>query len=269
MTNPDTQRMIVLVERQTGYRVTVDVIPGIHEHAQMISARPEAPAHLIRVNADHRQHADYIVAVQCGMLLVSWSDPTKVPGMAFEKAKCDYLAGKWAKTKQLAAFPADVAAKTANFHVESLLKQLHSTPLEIRVANLCHESCPSLRDMQAESCNAHLRSISEVFSPKIKQIAPPDAYQKNVAMNAALALNWARLSGSRLCLLPYESTGSRMKAERSRMKGSPVLNSSFFLLPSDSTQSPVCLWFWGKNDTLAPANDPRLFDGETELSLVA
>ena len=26
-------------------------------------------------------------------------------------------------------------------------------------------------------------------------------------MNAALALNWARLSGSRLCLLPYESTG--------------------------------------------------------------
>lgn len=208
MNNADTQRMIDLVERQTGYRVTVDVISGIHEHAQMISARPEAPAHLIRVNADHRQHADYIVAVQCGMLLVSWSDPTKVPGMAFEKAKCDYLAGKWAKTKQLAAFPADVAAKTANFYVESLLKQLHSTPLEIRVANLCYESCPSLRDMQAESYNAHLRSISEVFSPKIKQIAPPDAYQKNVAMNAALALNWARLSGSRLCLLPYESTGN-------------------------------------------------------------
>jgi hypothetical protein len=85
--------------------------------------------------------------------------------------------------------------------------------------------------MQAESYNAHLRSISEVFSPKIKQIAPPDAYQKNVAMNAALALNWARLSGSRLCLLPYESTGSRMKAESSRMKGSSALNSSFFRLP--------------------------------------
>ena len=28
-----------------------------------------------------------------------------------------------------------------------------------------------------------------------------------MAMNAALALNWARLSGSRMCLLPYESTG--------------------------------------------------------------
>ena len=207
MGNADTQNMIDFVERQTGYRVTVDVISGINEHAQMISARPEAPAHLIRVNADRRQHADYIVAVQCGMLLVLWSDPTKVPGMAFEKSKCDFLAGKWAKTKQLAALPADTAARTASFYVESLVRQVSSNPLEIRVANLCYESCPSLRDMQAESFNAHLRGISEAFSPKIKELAPPDVFQKNMAMNAAVALNWARLSGSRMCVLPYESTG--------------------------------------------------------------
>ena len=59
MTKADTQNMIDLVERRTGYRVTVDVISGIYEHAQMISARPEAPAHIIRVNADRRRHADY------------------------------------------------------------------------------------------------------------------------------------------------------------------------------------------------------------------
>lgn len=208
MSNADTQHMIDLVELQTGYRVTVDVISGIYEHAQMISARPEAPAHIIRVSADRRQHADYIVAVQCGMLLMLWSDPTKVPGMAFEKSKCDYLAGKWAKTKQLSVLPAETATTTANFYLEGLLKQLSSTPLEIRVANLCFESCASLRDMQAESFNAHLRGISGAFSPTIKQRAPQEVFQKNVAMNAALALNWARLSGSRLCLLPYESTGN-------------------------------------------------------------
>jgi len=207
MSNADTQNMIDLVERQTGYRVTVDVISGIHEHAQMISARPEAPAHIIRVNADLRQRADYIVAVQCGMLLVLWSNPKKVPGMAFEKSKCDFLAGKWAKTKQLAALPAETAAKTASFYVDNLVRQVSSNPLEIHVANLCYESCPSLRDMQAESFTAHLRGISEAFSPKIKEIAPAEVFQKNMAMNAAVALNWARLSGSRMCLLPYESTG--------------------------------------------------------------
>ena len=36
-----------------------------------------------------------------------------------------------------------------------------------------------------------------------------------------------------------------------------------------STQIPACLWFCGKNNTLDAANDARLFDGETELSLVA
>jgi hypothetical protein len=207
MTHSETQNMIDRVERETGYRVTIDVISGIHEHAQMISARPEAPAHLIRVNAERRQYADYIVAVQCGMLLVLWSDPTNVPGMILEKSKCDFLAGKWAKTKQLAGLPSDTSSKMAHFYVEGLVRQVSSTPLEIRVANLCYESCPSLRDMQAELVNAHLRGISEAFSAKIKDLAPQDVFGKNMAMNAALALNWARLSGSRMCLLPYESTG--------------------------------------------------------------
>ena len=48
MTHPDTQKMLQLVEEQTGYRVSVDLISGIQEHAQMISARPENPVHLIQ-----------------------------------------------------------------------------------------------------------------------------------------------------------------------------------------------------------------------------
>ena len=36
-----------------------------------------------------------------------------------------------------------------------------------------------------------------------------------------------------------------------------------------STQIPVCLWFSGINNTLDSANDARLFNGESELSLEA
>ena len=35
------------------------------------------------------------------------------------------------------------------------------------------------------------------------------------------------------------------------------------------TQIPACLWFGVKNNALEAPNDARLFDGETELSLVA
>jgi len=64
---------------------TTDIGPArwkiidIHEHAQMISARPESPVHMIRVNASQRSFADYIVAVQCGMLLILWSVPKRFP----------------------------------------------------------------------------------------------------------------------------------------------------------------------------------------------
>ena len=36
-----------------------------------------------------------------------------------------------------------------------------------------------------------------------------------------------------------------------------------------STQIPVCLWFAVKRNALEGSNDSCLFDGETELSLVA
>ena len=75
--------------------------------------------------------------------------------------------------------------------------------------------------------------------------------------DAALALNWARLAGSRLGLLPDD--------ER-RMPNRVFLTSKFERHPSrfasalcgqlsDSTQIPVCLWFWGENHTLDSAND--------------
>jgi len=38
---------------------------------------------------------------------------------------------------------------------------------------------------------------------------------------------------------------------------------------AENTKLSVCFWFAGRNNTLDPANDTRLFAGETELSLVA
>jgi hypothetical protein len=207
MYNPETQQLIDLVEERSGYRVTVDVASGFYEHAQMISARPDAPVHLIRVNADRRAHADYIIAAQCAMLLVLWSDPSRIPSMLLDQSKCDFLAAKWAKAKPLRQLPADVSNRMASFYAEGLIKQASSTPLEIRVADICHRLCPSLREMQAESFNADFRRNSEAFSPKVKGQAPLDVFTKNITMNAALALKWANLSGNRICLLPYESAG--------------------------------------------------------------
>jgi hypothetical protein len=154
MTHPDTKRIVEQVEQQTGYRVAVDLISGIHEHAQMISARPESPVHIIRVNASQRSFADYIVAVQCGMLLILWSDPQKVPSLSLEASVCSRLSAHWAALPPLNSLDSGTAEKMAKFYVEGLVKQVRSMPLEICVAQLVFAKCPGLRPLQAESFRA-------------------------------------------------------------------------------------------------------------------
>ena len=205
--------MIASVEEATGYRVTIDVIDGIQENAQMISARPGNPVHLIRVNSAHRRYADYIVAVQCGMLLVMWSDPTKVPALVLDQQKCDYWSKRWSGSKQMESMPRDSALRMANLYLQGLIQQVQSLPMEIRVARICFENCPGLREMQHEMLSTHLRNLTEILAPKIKQQVPAELFDKNVAMNAAIAKAWGVLSDSRLPTIPYEAIGYLEKGE--------------------------------------------------------
>lgn len=38
---------------------------------------------------------------------------------------------------------------------------------------------------------------------------------------------------------------------------------------AENIKLPFCLWFAGRNNKLVPANDTRLFAGETDIYLVA
>lgn len=212
--HPETALLIASVEEVSGYRVTIDSIDGIQENAQMISARPERPFHLIRVNSAQRRYADYIVAVQCGMLLVMWSDPTKVPEIVLDQHKCDYWSNRWTRSKELASLPRDSAERMATLYVRGLIQQAQSLPMEIRVARFCFENCPGLREMQHEMLTAHLRKLTEIFAPKIRQQIPPDLFDKNAAMNAALAKAWGEIADSRLPIIPYDATGYLEKGEK-------------------------------------------------------
>jgi hypothetical protein len=243
MNHPDTKHMLELVEQSTGYRVSVDLISGIHEHAQMISARPENPVHLIRVNSSQRSFADYIVAVQCGMLLILWSDPQKVPSLSLEESVCSRLSAEWAALPQLNSLDSATSKKVASFYVQGLVKQAQSMPLEFSVAKLVFEKCPGLRPLQAESFRAQLQSLSQVFTANVKESAPAEVFQKNVAMNAALALGWADISGERIALLPYESTGHLEAGKKlfALLQAPPILDSTAYTAVVDALARALSL----------------------------
>ena len=88
MKSAGANQLIEAVEKTTGFKVVVDTVDGISEDAQMISARPEMPIHSIRVSKTKLPYADYIVAIQCAMLIRLWSNPKSIPVFSPNCARC-------------------------------------------------------------------------------------------------------------------------------------------------------------------------------------
>jgi hypothetical protein len=207
MKSAGANQLIEAVEKITGFKVVVDTVDGISEDAQMISARPEMPIHSIRVSKTKLPYADYIVAVQCAMLIRLWSNPKSIPVFSPNAEKVRSLADGMAKSKPLNQFPAKTAIETSLQLVQGLLHQLRSMPIEIQTIRDCRTHCPDLLDLQTESVEAQLRVSSESFGPRIRSIAPDHIWKNSVSMSSAYALNWSGISGSTLPMLPYLSAG--------------------------------------------------------------
>jgi hypothetical protein len=207
MNSAGTNQLIAQVEQTTGFKVVVDTVDDISEHAQMISARPELPVHSIRVSKAKLAHADYIVAAQCAMLLRLWSNPARIPVFNPTAEKFRYFADRAATSKSLSQLPAELAQQTSVQLTQGLLNQLRSMPTEILAIRDCWTQCPDLREMQADTVETELRLLSENFAPKIRSFAPEQIWKSNVSMNSAYALNWSELCGSPLAMLPYRSAG--------------------------------------------------------------
>jgi hypothetical protein len=206
--DPHTKNLIAEVQQVTGYPVSVEVTDGLADHARMVSARRSAPVHLIEVNSQYRAQTDYIVAVQCCMLLVTWSDPSEVWGISTQADKASHRVEKWSKVKPLKLVDPAKRADIAGLYLQGLLSQLFSLPLEIVVTARLFAEAESLRGSQAALQAAHLRRLSSILAPSFRSALPEEVFQANVGMNAAMAMAWSRLSGEKAPVIPYESIGA-------------------------------------------------------------
>jgi hypothetical protein len=211
--NPDAGRLIALVEKQTGYRVTLGTTEGLATDAQMISASASNPAHLINISTRSLAVADYVTAVQCVMLLTMWSHPRGVPQFEPIEERVDQAVREAAQSPRLAKYSKEAAAKTANSLVTGLLLQLRSTPSELIAMEYIRRECPSLHRQQADTVNAILRRNSQGLKPEVKEFAPAEILEKSLLLCAVVALLWGQISGSTAAMLPYKSIGLDTKAE--------------------------------------------------------
>lgn len=197
--------MIEKVEQITGYKVSIGSGVGFSNYAQMVTASLQKPMHVITVNQNYSKIGDYIVALQCAMILAKWTDPRKIPNFAVNDEKLSYQIDKCIKDKKLQKFPPDIARQFATTVVNGLLHQLLSLPVEMIAINICRKECQGLNDIMETAINNEIQELHKSLSPKIRQITPDNVFNKNAAMNAAFTLNWSRISGKQHIMVPFKT----------------------------------------------------------------
>lgn len=212
MFSAETRRMLSRVEEHTGYGVQIGRTEKEEASAEMTAAADGHPVHLINVAASQVRYADYIVAVQCAMLLTMWTHPAGIPKFNPITDKVVYASRKASQWKPVAKLSPGQAEDLGRMLVTGLLHQLRSTPAEMLAIESVFRECPSLRIMQAECLNTSLRRSTETMKPMIKDMTPPTIWENNLVMSAALALSWCNLAQSDIAMLPYKSIGLERKA---------------------------------------------------------
>lgn len=226
MASAETERMMALVAEKTGYDVAVTTEPDMKTWSDMVSASGSNPRHLIRINPRYDRLGDYLVALQCAMLVTKWADPSRISSFFVSQSRTRKTVQKVSKAKEVGNLPPAVRDQFCTMIVEGLLNQLQSLPTEMMAIEMCHELCPGLRGVQQEAVAANLREMTASLGPKIRTQTPPEIFRRNAAMNAAFCLSWAERSGDRTALIPFETLGFLEKG--------PALFAAYRSVPADS-----------------------------------
>lgn len=211
MSNEDTKQLIRKVEEVTGYKVNIERESISGANARMLSAAPGRPSHVIYVAEDKVALADYIVANQCVMLLTMWSHPKGVAQFTALNDKVDYAIRKLENWKGFSGIDRKRVEQVTRMLITGLLQQLNSTPGELLAIEYCYRHCPSLHIQQEQVLATDFRKYSASFRSDNKKLLPPEIFEKNQSMCAAMGLLWVELSGKRSILVPYDSVGLTKK----------------------------------------------------------
>jgi len=111
MISAGATELVAAVEETTGYKVVLDNVEGIGEDARTVSARPESPVHRIEVNKERLRYGDYIVALQCAILLRTWADVSRIPVFTLVSEKGLHFVNWTASGRAFAKIPPDRAQK--------------------------------------------------------------------------------------------------------------------------------------------------------------
>jgi hypothetical protein len=197
--SPETQQIIAEVEHLSGRPVHVEEDAGLKTLAQVRPARGVSPAHFVRYRPGNPA-ADYLVAYQLGFVVRLFSCPPEERFDLISTPEEDRVA-----IAELGL--SGVGEPLTTFLRSSLLTQLRTCPVGIRVDRWIRAQFPGLQDAQHLAAKQQLLQNEASLNPDLRNRFPKQVVDINTAMNAAFALFWAAESNEPRLLIPYTLLG--------------------------------------------------------------
>lgn len=212
MADKNVESLLKLVEERTGYPVSISTQKNLPTHSSMIMARKDSPAHVIFLNPAHESVGNYLIVLQCRMVLMKWAGD-RLFDFVPQPENISPVIQEVISHARKTGMPGDRAKALAQMIVTGLLQQLNSMPTQMLAADWCFAECPSLRAEQNKSMMGEMRDFSRSLSTEIRKMTPASIFDRNASMNAAYTVWWSRLSGEQQALLPYKALGFLEKGE--------------------------------------------------------
>lgn len=198
------------LEAASGKPVIVRPDPSLKLIARIAIARGDAPAHIVSLNPNYGEAADYHIVAQCGYAIRTYLTP---PDERFDLISTD--TGRREATTLIEAhlrqgnfnLPDPVRRQLIDQLYDGLILQLRSVPVGFRVDAWVRNTFPTLIPQQRTSATRQLDEYQGALAPQIKMIAPERIYRANLGMNAASAAFWAREIGESSVTVPYKVAG--------------------------------------------------------------
>lgn len=198
-----TQNIIDLVERLSNRPVHISEDASLKTLATMITARGDAPMHMIRYQPRGSSPPDYFIAYQCGFVVRLYMAP---PDKRFDVGSTPEGKRRIDDALLDQRIPREMRGM-GDYLLTSLVTQLRTYPVGLRVDEWLFEFYPDLRDLQKTGIQVQLEQNVESIKMAKSGMFPRKVLNANLAMNAAFAHFWSRKWNQESLTVPWKAAG--------------------------------------------------------------
>lgn len=211
---PETREVLARAERLAGLPVVLVPDPSLGEIAQarLILARRGEPFQ-IRFNPEDVGARDHLIAHECGHIWRIWSAPEneRMAPALDERGRRRARRRMSAELALLeeAGIPRPGVDELFQMWHQGIVLQLWNAPQDLRIEEWLYREYPGLRASQERSLSRILDLCVQLFVHPERALTPQRVFHASNAMNAATAVQFARLFGDNSFADFYRGVGLR------------------------------------------------------------